>query len=317
MIDAELWVPKSARERRVHQPRRRRPCRGELIQIDGSPHDWFEGRGPKCSLLVFVDDATSEIGELRFVPSESTFDYFEATKNYIRRHGRPVAFYSDKHSIFRKAHKDDKEFSGDTQFGRVLRELNIDIICANTPQAKGRVERANSTLQDRLVKELRLVGIDNMEDANAFAPFYLEDYNRRFGKVPASDSDAHRALRDVDDLDYTFCWREQRKLSRNLVVHYKRVMYLVDPTHENKRFAQNKIDVLEWVDGSVELWFEGIKLDYTVYDKTPRVNEAAVVDNKRLGTVLSFCQELQNKKEEELLSSGKLTLREKARRQVK
>ena len=99
------------------------------------------------------------------MPSESAFDYFEATKNYLRRHGRPVAFYSDKHSIFRKSNKDDKEFRGDTQFGRVLRELNIDIICANTPQAKGRVERANSTLQDRLVKELRLAGIDNMDDA--------------------------------------------------------------------------------------------------------------------------------------------------------
>jgi len=167
------------------------------------------------------------------------------------------------------------------------------------------------------VKELRLAGIDNMDDANAFAPSYLVDYDRRFGKAPSSDVDMHRPLRDTDDLDYTFCWREQRKLSKNLVVHYKRVMYLVEPTHENKGFAQNKIDILEWVDGSVELWCDGVKLDHSIYDKTPSINEAAIVENKRLGAVLSFCQELQKKKEEELVNSGKLTKREKSLRMAK
>ena len=196
----------------------------------------------------------------------------------------------------------------------MLRELNIDSICVNTPQAKGRVERANSTLQDRLVKELRLAGIDKMEDANAFAPSYLADYNRRFGKRPASDVDAHRPLRETDDLDYTFCWREQRKLSKNLVVHYKRVMYLVDKTTANKQYARRKVDVHEWIDGTVEIWCDGVKLEYHVFDDLPRVNEAAIVENKRLGNVLSICKEIQDRKEEELMSSRKLTLREKGQR---
>ena len=316
MTEAGLWVPKKMRERRVYQPRRRRPCRGELIQIDGSPHDWFEDRGPRCTLLVFIDDATSEIGELRFVPSESTFDYFEATKSYLKRHGRPVAFYSDKHSIFRKAQKGEKEFRGHTQFGRVLEDLNIDIICANTPQAKGRVERSNRTLQDRLIKEMRLAGIDNIEDANVFALSYLGDYNRRFGKPPVSDIDAHRPLRETDDLDFAFCWREERTLSNNLVVQYKRMQYLIDKTPENKRHMRKKVNVHEWIDGTVEIWCDGVKLDYDVFDKLPTVNEAAIVENKRLGNVLSLCKEIQERKEEELMESSKLTAREKRLRRL-
>src|SRR3954469_12536934 len=117
-------------------------CLGELVQIDGSEHAWFEDRAEKCTLLAFVDDATSRLMHLRFVASESTFDYFRATRSYLERHGKPVAFYSDKHSIFRVNAKDAAGGDGATQFGRALTELNIDILCANSPQAKGRVERA-------------------------------------------------------------------------------------------------------------------------------------------------------------------------------
>lgn len=314
MIDGGLWIPRAARERRVHQPRRRRACRGELIQIDGCQHDWFEDRGPRCSLLVYVDDATSEIGELRFVRSESTFDYFEATKSYLRRHGRPVAFYSDRHSIFRKANKDDKEFGGDTQFGRVLRELNIDILCANTPQAKGRVERAHLTLQDRLVKELRLEGIDSIEEANQFASSFMADYNTRFGRTPQSEVDAHRSLRDEDELSGVFCWCEKRKLTKNLVVHYKRTMYLVEPGPATKPLAGKKIDVHEWEDGTIELWSDGTQLSFTRFDKrAPHVDSGRIVDNKRLGAVLSLCQDQQRERDALLLKDKKLTLREKDR----
>jgi hypothetical protein len=128
------------------------------VQIDGSEHAWFEDRGETCTLLAFVDDATSRLMQLRFVASESAFDYFRATRDYLETHGKPVAFYSDKHSIFRVNSKDAAGGDGVTQFGRALSKLNIDIICANSPQAKGRVERAFGTLQDRLVKELRLAG---------------------------------------------------------------------------------------------------------------------------------------------------------------
>jgi hypothetical protein len=141
------------------------------VQIDGCQHHWFEDRGPPCTLLVYVDDATSRIMELRFVVTESAFDYFEATVAYMGCHGRTIASYSDKHSIFRVHHGGKTGRSGGvSQFARALAELNIDIICANTPQAKGRVERMNKTLQDRLVKELRLQGISDMDAGQSPRP---------------------------------------------------------------------------------------------------------------------------------------------------
>jgi len=169
MVDAGLWLSRKQR-RTFHQPRLRREAYGELVQIDGSEHRWFEDRGPPCSLLVFVDDATGRLMQLCFVRSESAFTYFEALALYLKRHGAPIAFYSDKHSVFRVAKKDAKGGQGMTQFGRALCELNIEILCANSSQAKGRVERMNRTLQDRLVKELRLAGIGSMEAGNAFLP---------------------------------------------------------------------------------------------------------------------------------------------------
>jgi transposase len=165
MIEHGLWLSRKQR-RRFHQPRLRRECFGELVQIDGSEHRWFEERGDPCTLLVFIDDATSTLMELRFVRSESAFSYFEALESYLTHHGRPVAFYSDKHSVFRVNKADSKGGQGMTQFGRALSELNIEILCANSSQAKGRVERANRTLQDRLVKALRLADIGTIEDAN-------------------------------------------------------------------------------------------------------------------------------------------------------
>jgi transposase len=158
MLDAGIWADRVKRRGRVYQPRYRRECVGELVQVDGSEHWWFEDRGPMCTLLVFIDDATSRLMHLQFVETESTFAYFSATKGYLEAHGKPVAFYSDKHSVFRVA-KPGVTGDGMTQFGRALSKLKIEIICANSSQAKGRVERANKTLQDRLVKELRLAGV--------------------------------------------------------------------------------------------------------------------------------------------------------------
>jgi len=154
MIAAGLWIDRPHRLPSPHQPRRRRDCLGELVQIDGSEHAWFEDRAATCTLLAFVDDATSRLMHLRFVASESAFAYFRATRSYLETHGKPIAFYSDKHGIFRVNAKDAAGGDGATQFGRALAELNIDIFCANSPQAKGRVERAFGTLQDRLVKSL-------------------------------------------------------------------------------------------------------------------------------------------------------------------
>src|SRR5437762_13846246 len=179
MRQAGIWMSRAERGR-IQQPRHRREHIGELVQIDGSEHRWFEDRAAACTLLVFVDDATSRLMELRFVASESTFAYFEALKAYLRRHGKPVALYSDKHSIFRVSNENAASGNGMTQFGRALSELNIEILCANTSQAKGRVERAHHTLQDRLVKELRLAGISTIEAANAFLPAFVQTFNARF-----------------------------------------------------------------------------------------------------------------------------------------
>ena len=139
---------KRRRAQRVHPPRERRPRFGELVQIDGSPHDWFEGRGPRCTLIVFVDDATSRLTALRFAPAETTKAYLGALKAHVLTHGLPLAFYSDRHGIFRVNAKEAASGDGLTEFGRVAERLRIELIQASTPQAKGRVERANQTLQD-------------------------------------------------------------------------------------------------------------------------------------------------------------------------
>ena len=139
--------------------------------------DWFDGRGPRCTLLAYIDDATSKLLELRFARSESTFDYFAATERYLRRDGKPVAFYSDKASIFRVNAREAIAGVGYTQLGRAMQSLNIDVICANTPAAKGRIERAHQTLQDRLVNELRLRGICDREAGNVYLDEFREDYN--------------------------------------------------------------------------------------------------------------------------------------------
>jgi hypothetical protein len=144
MIEEGLWIPRARREPRIQQPRRRRPCRGELIQIDGCDHEWFEERALRCTLLVFVDDATSALMELLFCESESAFSYFAAMRSYLEQHGKPMALYSDKATVFRVNRKEPCGGTGVTQFSRALSSLNIEILCANTPAAKGRVECAHA-----------------------------------------------------------------------------------------------------------------------------------------------------------------------------
>jgi transposase len=314
MIDAGLWVPRAQRPRRAHQPRHRRSCLGELVQIDGCDHAWFEDRGPKCTLLVYVDDATSRLMELRFAASESAFDYFASTRAYLDRYGKPVAFYSDKASIFRVAASEARKTAGITQFGRALSELNIDILCANTPQAKGRVERAHLTLQDRLVKELRLRGISTPEAGNAYLPEFQADYNERFAREPRSPHDAHRPVREDEDLKRIFTWQEERKLSKNLTLHYKRVTYLVAPGPETLPLVGNRCRVYEHEDGRIEVRHEGQRLPCRVFvDPEPRVRQADIVANKRLGAVLAQIQADQQERDRQRLAGRNLTLRQKAR----
>ena len=166
---------------------------------------------------------------LRFVPSESTDSYFEALRGYLEAHGCPVAFYSDKHSVFRINKPEAKGGQGMTQFGRALAELNIEILCANSSQAKGRVERANRTLQDRLVKELRLAGICDIDAGNTFLTSFLARFNQRFAIPPAKPEDVHRPLNiAASRLSDILCHREQRYVGAQLSFHYDRKQIILE-----------------------------------------------------------------------------------------
>jgi transposase len=294
MRHAGIWISRAERLR-FQQPRHRREHVGELVQIDGSDHRWFEDRAPPCTLLVFVDDATSRLMELRFVASESTFAYFEALKAYLGRHGKPVAFYSDKHSIFRVSNESAATGDGMTQFGRALSELNIEILCANTSQAKGRVERAHSTLQDRLVKELRLAGISTIDAANVFLPGFVAHYNARFAKAPARDKDLHRVLDPRQDLDDVLCWRAQRKVSHQLVVNYNQMKLTLKAESMATRLCGKMIEIYDFPDGRLEVRWKGRPLPYSAFDKLQRVSHAAIVENKRLGEVLAWIKDRQDR----------------------
>lgn len=286
MIADGLWQDRRHRLPSPHQPRRRRECLGELVQIDGSEHAWFEDRGPACTVLAFIDDATSRLMQVRFVASESAFDYFRTTRAYLEQHGKPVAFYSDKHGVFRVNSKDAIGGDGITQFGRALAALNIDIICANSPQAKGRIERAFGTLQDRMVKELRLAGISSTAAANEWVPGFIEAHNARFAREPANAKDLHRPLSAADDLDEVLAWREERTVTRNLTLHYDRMMLILEPTPLARGLVRKKVEVVNYPDGRFTVQFEGKPLDFRLFDKIRTVQPGDIVENKRLSAVL-------------------------------
>jgi hypothetical protein len=310
LVDAGVWQTRAERRKRPQPPRARRECFGELVQIDGCDHDWFEDRGPRCTLLVYVDDATSALMELRFVRSESTFDYFASTERYLQRFGRPGAFYSDKLSVFRVTAKEAVAGVGYTQFGRAMRDLNIDVICANTPAAKGRVERAHQTLQDRLVKELRLRGISDQDAGNAYLDEFREDYNRRFARAARNPRDAHRPLLPSDDLRRSLTWQEQRRLTNNLTLHYKRVLYVVDPTPAADRARGRRVDIRENEDGSIQIEYLGTELTARAFAKDAHVNPGAIVENKLLGHTLRIIADAQRERDQSRLDNQRMTLRD-------
>jgi hypothetical protein len=240
---------------------------------------------------------------LHFTASESTFSYFEATRAYIERYGKPVAFYSDKASVFRKTAASG---TGDsvTHFGRAMYELNIDTFCANSSPAKGRVERAHLTLQDRLVKELRLRGINTVEAANAYAPSFMAAYNARFAKPPKSEFDAHRPLRADEDLDLLLTWRESRKVTKALTVRYDRVLYLLEDTVAHRKLIGRTIEVWEYPSGRIELRADGQPLPYREHDKLPEVDAGAIVEHKRLGHALQIAQMMQAQRDSRRIAAA-------------
>ena len=282
MMASGLWEDKRRKRCQVHQQRARRQCYGELVQIDGSPHDWFEGRAPTCCLLVFIDDATSQLMALRFIEVECTQGYFETTRQYIEAHGRPLAFYSDKHNIFRINIPEANSGTGESQFGRALRELGIELICANSPQAKGRVERANKTLQDRLIKELRLRKISSIEGANAFIPAFIKQYNNRFAAEPASPENLHRStIPKKGVLDLIFTMQCERKLSKNLELSYNNVIYQVQTDTPSYNMRHASVKVCEATGANVTLIYKNKILDYKIFDKNNR--PTTIASKKEIG----------------------------------
>lgn len=247
---------------------------------------------------------------LRFCASELTFEYFAATRAYLEAHGRPVAFYSDKASVFRVNAKQPKGGDGETQFARAMGELNVDILCANSPQAKGRVERAHQTLQDRLVKELRLRRIDSIAVANAFAAEFMADYNRRFARAPASRHDAHRPLRPGDDLGEVLRWKEERKLTQNLTVHYQRKLYIVANSDAALALRGRRVEVHEREDGTVTIRHGATELAAAPLRKEGSVRQQDIADNKYLASTLRLIQQAQIARDEEKLKTLR-TLRER------
>jgi len=275
MIADELWKEKRRKKVVTHQQRLRRSRLGELVQIDGSPHDWFEGRGPKCCLLVFIDDATSKVMELLFVPTETTQGYMDGLRNYIKHHGLPLAFYSDKHGIFRINIAEASSGTGETQLGRALRELDIKLIHANSPQAKGRVERSNLTHQDRLVKELRLRGISDIEAANAYLPDYLKAHNEKFAVAAASPENSHRlALPSEAILNLILSHQEERILSKNLELSYKNVIYQIIHKGQGYAMRRARVTVCENKEKEVKLLYKNKLLAYKILDKKNQREDA-------------------------------------------
>jgi len=267
MIEAGLWIAKKQARLVVHQQRTRRARFGELVQIDGSPHDWFEGRGPICCLIVFIDDATSRLLQLRFELSETTTGYFHCVRDYVKRYGNPVSFYSDKDSIF-LINEPNLVKEAETQFGRAMKTLGIEVICANSPQAKGRVERANKTLQDRLIKEMRLRGISNIETANAYLSEFMVDYNKRFSVEPFCSEDAHRKCHLSDEmLSDILSHQYERTLSKNLELSYHNVIYQVKTKGQGYTLRRAKVTVIRHLDGQIVLRYKGQALEYCTYEK--------------------------------------------------
>lgn len=263
MTQAGLWKPKVRRAKRLHAPRERRACLGELVQIDGSPHDWFEGRADKCCLIAFIDDASGQVLGAKFFPTETTQGYFEVLQQYVSAHGIPLALYSDRHSIFTKH---DPEDAQPTQFERALLQLQIEPICAHSPQAKGRVERLFQTLQDRLCKAMRVAGISTLAQANDWLGTYLKAHNQRFAVVPRELVDAHRpCTASAQELARICSLHHQRQLSNALSCSFEGSIIQLEAVDANGPKGRARVDIAQHADGTLEVLYHGRVLTHKRY----------------------------------------------------
>jgi hypothetical protein len=267
-LDQEELVIKRRRAAKHRTRRERRACVGELVQMDGSTHDWFSGRGPMCVLFVMVDDATGKTF-CRFYESEDTIAAFDLFGRYVKKHGLPQGLYVDKDSIYRVNDPKAREagaLAGKmplTQFGRAMKQLEVKIICAGSPQAKGRVERMNGTLQDRLVKELTLQKIGSIPAANAFLEkTFLRQFNAVFTRTPAGGTNLHRPVPHGVVLAQVLCVIEQRTVGLDWCVQYGGRILQIHKKHEGLALARHRVEVTEGSTGSLELRYRGQTLQW-------------------------------------------------------
>ena len=280
MIQAGLWKAKVRRAKRVHSPRPRRSCLGELVQIDGSHHDWFEGRADKCCLIAFIDDATGRVLGARFSAQETTEGYLAVLREVVDRHGAPLALYSDRHSIFTKS---DAEDAKPTQFERALLQLHIEPICANTPQAKGRVERLFQTLQDRMCKALRLDGVANMDDANAWLGSYLRQHNQRFGVAAREAADLHRPwMGTAQALAEVCALHHQRDISAQGACKFEGQILQLEPGQLHAPKARAKVNIVQFANGQLSLSYRGKPLRHRAFAVHEHLSCSKLADAKTL-----------------------------------
>ena len=294
MLQAGLWQAKRRRAKRVHPPRARRECAGELVQIDGSHHDWFEGRASKCCLIAFIDDATGRVVGARFFEQETTQGYLAVLHALVQRIGAPLALYSDRHGIFTKADPEDVK---PTQFERALLQLDIEPICAHSPQAKGRVERLFQTLQDRMCKALRLQGIDGIEQANSWLDGYLREHNRRFAVQPKQQHDMHRpwlgttqALADICSLHH------QRQLSAQGACKFEGSILQLCSKQPHAPKARAMVDIAQHGDGTLRLSYRGHPLAYRSYAMHEPRRDSPTEDHKTLNKRVDKARDAQQTK---------------------
>jgi transposase len=258
----EAEIPYKKRKARKHRQRRERKAHfGELVQIDGSHHDWFEGRGPVCVFMGYIDDATNTVHG-RFYDYEGTLPAMDSMKRYIKQYGIPKSVYLDKHTTYKSwAEPTIEEQLNDqkpmSHFEKSLTELEIEVIHANSPQAKGRVERLFKTLQDRLVREMRLQRIKSVEEANEFLMDYLPKHNRKFKKAAVSTSDLHRPAPHSRELDRLLCIKEERVVKNDFTIAHNSTLYQIEQATRAK-----KVIVEERLDGTLHITYKGQDLRY-------------------------------------------------------
>ena len=285
MISLGAWQAHPSKRLRAHPERQRREREGELVQIDGSLHLWLEERGPYGTLLAAIDDATSKIMAARFVKGENTEELLSFTRAYIEEHGRPEAFYSDKGGVYRVNHNESSASStGETQLGRALREVGIELIHAHSPQAKGRIERLFGTLQRRLVLELRLRGCRNYEEANALLPSFIEKHNARFAVGAACSKGAHRPILVNHDLDSIFCKQEKRQLSKALGFSFGGDRYQLLDSPATRVLAGRTVWVSQRPDGCVRVFSSKTYFEASLVQTA---TQQPVMDRKNIDSFLN------------------------------